>query len=201
MKIVWYLLAGVVIVLDQYTKTLAVDNLVYGQPVPVFPVLNWTLLHNPGAAWSFLADAGGWQHWLLGGIALVVSAVLVVWIWRLPEKQRFLPIALALVLGGALGNFWDRVTLGYVIDFISVHWNDAYFPAFNIADSAISCGAVMLVIDSLFFQQDDQQEGEEQGEQESHQKQGGSAVAREDQVVAQSKKDKQSLQDKQHANH
>ena len=108
------------------------------------------LAHNTGAAFSFLASAGGWQRWFLAGVALVVSVVVSVWLTRLKHTEQMLGIALGLVLGGGLGNLIDRVSLGYVVDFISWHYNDWYWPAFNIADSAICVGAVLLVWDSFF---------------------------------------------------
>ena len=146
---IWLWLAVAVLVLDIATKQLAEMLLVYAQPVEILPVLNFTLLYNPGAAFSFLADQGGWQRWFFTAIKLVVSVMLIVWIIRLPRTLRWLPAALALILGGALGNLFDRVLFGHVIDFISVHWQNAYFPAFNLADSAISIGAVMMVVDVI----------------------------------------------------
>ena len=109
--------------------------------------LSWTLAYNPGAAFSFLANHSGWQRWFFAGIAAVVSVVLVVWLKRL-RNDTWTAIALALILGGALGNLYDRLVLGHVIDFILVHWRQEwYYPAFNLADSAITVGAVMLALD------------------------------------------------------
>jgi signal peptidase II len=147
----WLGLAVLVVALDQATKMLAVSLLAYAEPVPVLPVLNWTLLHNLGASFSFLADAGGWQRWFFSAIALAVSVVLVVWIFRLKGTEFLQKLALALILGGAVGNLWDRVALGYVVDFIQLHYQQRYFfPAFNIADSAITLGAVLMIYDSFF---------------------------------------------------
>ncbi|QQD23404.1 lipoprotein signal peptidase [Venatoribacter cucullus] len=146
---IWLWLAVAVFVLDIATKQLAEMLLVYAQPVEILPVLNFTLLYNPGAAFSFLADQSGWQRWFFTAIKLAVSIMLIVWITRLPRTLLWLPAALALILGGALGNLFDRVLFGHVIDFISVHWQNAYFPAFNLADSAISIGAVMMVVDVI----------------------------------------------------
>ena len=146
----WYSLALVVIVLDQYTKGLASSALEYARPVTVFSWFNLTLQYNTGAALSFLSEAGGWQRYFFSGVAVLISAVLVVWLYRLPRDQKLLSLALALILGGALGNVWDRVMLGHVVDFISVHYAGRYFPAFNIADSAISVGAACMIFDSLF---------------------------------------------------
>lgn len=145
--IIWLWLAALVFVLDIATKQIAEAFLNYGEPVYLLPVLDFTLLYNRGAAFSFLANEGGWQRWFFTAISLVVSIVLIVWLKKLPRTQLWLPIALALILGGALGNLFDRVMFGHVIDFISVHWQKSYFPAFNIADSAITVGAIMMAID------------------------------------------------------
>jgi len=147
----WFALALVVILLDQYTKMLASSHLEYAQPNRVFWWLNITLHHNTGAAFSFLSDAGGWQRYFFGTAATIVSLVLVAWLWVMPRGQWLLALGLGLILGGALGNLWDRLTLGYVVDFISVHYDHHYFPTFNIADSAISVGAVCLLLDSFIF--------------------------------------------------
>ena len=145
----WLWLSALVIALDLSTKAIASHYLVLHQPVPVFPGFNWTLMHNTGAAFSFLSDASGWQRWFFTVIAIVVSVGITIWMKRLHSSQVWLAISLALILGGALGNVWDRLTLGYVVDFIQVYYDRWYYPAFNIADSAISVGAVMLIIDSL----------------------------------------------------
>ncbi len=145
----WYGLAVVVILLDQYTKGLASSALDYGRPHEVFFWFNLTLAHNPGAAFSFLADASGWQRYFFTVVASIISAGLVIWLYLMPRGQRLLALSLGLILGGALGNLWDRVQLGYVVDFISVHYGGYYFPSFNIADSAISIGAVLMLLDSF----------------------------------------------------
>lgn len=145
----WFGLSVLVIILDQWTKALADSSLQYGVPETVLPVFNLTLQYNYGAAFSFLSDAGGWQRWLFTAIAAVVSVVLMVWLYRLQPQQRLLAAALAMILGGAIGNLYDRVVLGYVIDFISVHYAGWYFPAFNLADSAITLGAGLLILDML----------------------------------------------------
>jgi len=150
MRFLAFLLVLVVISLDLWTKNMAEAYLVYNQPEFVLPILDFTLRYNPGAAFSFLADQSGWQRYFLTGIASIVSLVLAVWIFRLKAQEKLLAVGLALVLGGALGNLYDRVVLGHVVDFISFHWNNWYFPAFNVADSAISVGAVLLIIDSFF---------------------------------------------------
>lgn len=146
---VWYCLALLIIVLDQVTKGMAEQYLEYGRPMVLTSWFNLTLQYNPGAAFSFLSDAGGWQRYFFSGIAVVISAVLIVWLYRLPTGQRLLPLSLALILGGAIGNLWDRVALGHVVDFISVHYGGYFFPAFNIADSAITVGAVLMILDSV----------------------------------------------------
>ena len=155
---VGFVLAAVVIGLDQYTKALASAELQYRVPVEITSWFDLMLAHNTGAAFSFLASAGGWQRWFLAGVALVVSVVVGVWLTRLKRSEQLLGIALGLVLGGGLGNLIDRVSLGYVVDFISWHYNDWYWPAFNIADSAICVGAVLLVWDSFFGESSKQDE-------------------------------------------
>lgn len=147
----WLLVAIVVILLDQWTKGLADVHLNYGDPVRILPVLNFTLQYNTGAAFSFLSDAGGMQRWFFSGLAAIVSAGLVIWMSTLPAREWFLGVGLAFILGGAVGNLWDRLTLGHVIDFISAHYAGSYFPAFNVADSAITLGAIIMIVDS--FQQ------------------------------------------------
>lgn len=145
----WYVLALLVIILDQASKHLADSLLHYARPVELTSWFNLTLQYNTGAAFSFLSSAGGWQRWFFSTIAVVISGVLVVWLSRLPRTQRLLPLALALILGGALGNLWDRVVLGHVVDFISLHYAGYYFPAFNLADSAITVGAACMILDSF----------------------------------------------------
>ncbi len=149
----WYALAALLVVLDQYTKGLASAHLDYGRPQEVFSWFNLTLAHNTGAAFSFLDDAGGWQRYFFSTVATVVSGVLIVWLFVMPRSQRLLAIALTLILAGAVGNLWDRVTLGYVVDFISVHYAQHYFPAFNIADSAITVGAACMILDSFLHRE------------------------------------------------
>lgn len=148
-KLAWLWLSVLVIVLDQASKHYFETHFRLYQKVEVIPdYFAWTLAYNTGAAFSFLADHSGWQRWLFAAIAIGVSAVLVVWLKRLKPSESWLAVALALVLGGALGNLYDRMVLGHVVDFILVHWqNRWYFPAFNIADSAITVGAVMLALD------------------------------------------------------
>lgn len=145
-----FILALVVIALDQYTKLMASNHLEYRVPVEVTSWFDLMLAHNTGAAFSFLASAGGWQRWFLSVVALLVSVFVAVWLSRLGPRQRVLGVSLGLILGGGLGNLIDRVTLGYVVDFISWHYQNWYWPAFNIADSAICVGAVLLLWDSFF---------------------------------------------------
>jgi len=148
MPFLWLLLAALVIGLDAWTKYIANTQLVMFQPVEVTAWLNWRLAHNPGAAFSFLANAGGWQRWFLTGLAVVISVFLVSWLFKTERHQRLLPLALSLVLGGAIGNVIDRLIHGYVIDFVDVHAGGYHWPAFNIADSAIVCGIILLLIDA-----------------------------------------------------
>jgi signal peptidase II len=145
----WLWLSVAVIVLDQLTKQLAVDLLEMHQPVAVAPFLNLTLTYNTGAAFSLLNDAGGWQRWLFAGLSVVVSIVIVAWLWGIPSRERWLACGLALVLGGALGNLWDRLLIGAVVDFIDVYYQRWHWPAFNVADSAICVGAALLIISTF----------------------------------------------------
>ncbi len=145
----WWWLSALVIGLDQATKYLAERLLVMHQPLPVAPSFNLLLTYNTGAAFSFLANAGGWQRWFFLGLGLMVSMGLLVWLVRLKPAEQRLAVALALILGGAVGNLIDRILLGQVIDFIQLYYDRWYWPAFNIADSAITLGAVLLVLDSL----------------------------------------------------
>jgi signal peptidase II len=146
----WLPLTAVLIILDQVSKAWIEVNYVLGEYTPTFFWLDITRLHNPGAAFSFLADAGGWQRWFFTILALVISAGLVVWLRRLHVRdERVLVVALACILGGAIGNVIDRLEHGYVVDFIHVHWGSAYFPAFNVADMAISVGAALILLDAF----------------------------------------------------
>lgn len=146
----WLWLSVVVVALDQWSKYLVTDSLQLFQSIPLMPSLNLVLVHNSGAAFSFLSDAGGWQRWFFTVVAVVVSIVIVVWMARLKQGERWLAVALSLILGGALGNVWDRIVHGYVVDFVDVYYGDWHWPAFNVADSAIMVGAALLIIDALF---------------------------------------------------
>lgn len=150
----WYALAIIIVIIDQWTKWLAETKLTFHDPVPVIePFLNWTLAYNYGAAFSFLADAGGWQKWFFSGLALLMSLVLIVYLIKAPRKATLLSFGLALVLGGAVGNLIDRLLHGHVIDFIHVHYADVWhYPIFNIADIGISIGVLLIIIDMLFLE-------------------------------------------------
>ncbi|MEN1727264.1 MAG: signal peptidase II [Pseudomonadota bacterium] len=145
----WLVLAVIVVGLDFWTKNLATQNLVLYRPVPITDWFNLTLAHNEGAAFSLLADAGGWQRWFFTTVAVVISVILLIWLWRLPNRSRLLPSALMLVLGGAIGNLIDRLKFGYVVDFIDIHYQGWHWPAFNIADSAIVLGVILLLVDGF----------------------------------------------------
>mgnify|MGYP001380487946 CR=1 FL=1 len=145
----WLLLSVLILVVDRVSKDFFEGSLSMYQRIQVIPdYFDWTLAYNTGAAFSFLADADGWQRWFFAAIAIVVSVVLVVWVKRLKRHETLLAVALAMVLGGALGNLYDRVVLGHVVDFILVHWqNRWFFPAFNLADTFITLGAILLALD------------------------------------------------------
>lgn len=143
----WYALAAIVVLLDQWSKMAIVASLEYNTPVVFTSFFNFTLLYNSGAAFSFLSDAGGWQRWFFTAIAVVLSVVFIVWLARIDRNKWLEALAISLILGGAVGNLYDRVMLGHVVDFIVVHYQQYYyFPAFNIADAAISVGAVLLIL-------------------------------------------------------
>ncbi|GGY80560.1 lipoprotein signal peptidase [Cellvibrio zantedeschiae] len=146
----WYLVALIVVTLDLLSKVWVSAHLAYGEPVVFTSFFNFTLLHNHGAAFSVLAQQGGWQRWFFAALALIVSIALVIWIARVASVNKRESFALAFILGGALGNLYDRIQLGYVVDFIVVHYQEHYWPAFNLADSAITLGALVLIADMLF---------------------------------------------------
>jgi len=145
----WLLVSAAVVWADMVTKEWASEVLTLYRPHEIFSWLNMTLAHNYGAAFSFLSDAGGWQRWLFTVLASVVSFVLIIWVLRLSRREWLTALALSLVIGGALGNLSDRVQLGYVVDFIDVHYAGWHWPAFNVADSAIFCGVVLMILDSV----------------------------------------------------
>lgn len=144
-----YTLAVALVGVDQATKALASANLSYGEPLVVLPFFNLTLLHNTGAAFSFLNDAGGWQRWFFAALALIVSGALLVWLRSASPRHAALYVGLAGILGGAVGNLVDRLRFGYVVDFIQVHSGGWFFPAFNVADAAITVGATLVILDAL----------------------------------------------------
>jgi len=145
----WLWLSLAMVALDQATKFLVTRFLGLYERVEVLPVLDFTHVRNTGAAFSMLAGASGWQRWFFITLSSVVSAALTIWLFRLPRGRRMFAISLSLILGGAIGNLIDRILHGFVIDFVHAHWGAAYFPAFNVADSAITIGAVLLILDSF----------------------------------------------------
>ncbi|HEY6123200.1 MAG TPA: signal peptidase II [Steroidobacteraceae bacterium] len=146
----WLWISVIVIAVDQLTKLWIERTMVLGDGFSVLPVLDIVRAHNTGAAFSFLADAGGWQRWAFSALAVGVSIALVFWLRKLAlSTQALLAFALSLILGGAVGNVLDRIEHGYVVDFVHAHWGSAYFPAFNVADAAISIGAVLVILDAI----------------------------------------------------
>jgi signal peptidase II len=146
----WLALSAVVIALDQWSKLLVERAPRLVEPLYCLPVFNIVRAHNRGAAFSMFDGASGWQRWAFSVLAAVVSVSLVVWLARLERRANLLGSALALILAGAVGNVIDRLRLGYVVDFLQVHWQEHYFPAFNVADAAITIGAGCLLLDALF---------------------------------------------------
>lgn len=146
----WLWLSAAMLLLDQLSKYWIVSGFELNETRRVLPVLNFSYWRNTGAAFSFLHDGGGWQRWLFTALAVAASVALVVWLARLARHANLLAAALALILAGALGNLLDRVRLGYVNDFIQVHWGEHYFAIFNIADAAITVGAMLLLLDAWF---------------------------------------------------
>ena len=145
----WLWLSLVVVVLDQLSKQLVESSFLVFETMPLLPFLNLTLAYNEGAAFSFLADQGGWQRWLFSLLALVITMVLVYWLARLKPGERVVAMALGLIIGGAVGNLIDRLLFGHVIDFIDAHYRGWHWPAFNLADSAIFTGVVLMLFDSF----------------------------------------------------
>ncbi|MBL7479817.1 signal peptidase II [Legionella bononiensis] len=149
----WFLLSIFVIICDQTSKYWIGVLLTPYKPMPVIPMLNITLAYNTGAAFSFLSGAGDWHRWFFAGFSLLVSIILVIWLWRTPDNARMQSAGISLILGGALGNLIDRGLHGYVIDFIDVYYKYHHFATFNIADSAICIGAAILVLDLLIHRE------------------------------------------------
>ena len=148
--LIWAWLSAIVVALDQFVKWYVVDSFSLYEILPVGPFLDLTRLHNEGAAFGILAGAGGWQRWFFLVLAGAIAVAIVFWLRSMPARgQEWLAIGLALILGGAVGNAWDRFIDGYVVDYLHFHWGDAYFPAFNVADSAITVGAAFLILDEL----------------------------------------------------
>jgi len=143
----WLLLAAAVVIADQFTKSLVVASFARGEAMPVTGFMSLVLVYNSGAAFSFLAGAPGWQRWFFTAIAICASVFLVYMLKR--GGSRMLSAGLALILGGALGNLWDRIAIGKVVDFLLFHYGDWSWPAFNVADSAITVGAALLILDSF----------------------------------------------------
>tara|TARA_B110000483_G_scaffold58709_1_gene73290 strand:- start:427 stop:879 length:453 start_codon:yes stop_codon:yes gene_type:complete len=142
-------LSAFVVLADQLTKNIVTENFLYGENLNVFSGVNLILIHNAGAAFSFLSDAGGWQRWLFLLISLIVSIILAAWLYRLKKTQFFMSLSLSLILGGAIGNLIDRVFLGYIIDFIDIFYKSYHWPVFNIADASITLGVAIFIINNL----------------------------------------------------
>lgn len=149
-NLIWFWVSMIVFVVDQWTKQLAMTHLIAAEPVSIFSFFNLRLSFNQGAAFSFLHGAGGWQRWLFIGFSLLMSCAIVVWLYRLSRQEKWVRFGLLLILGGALGNLWDRWILGYVIDFIQLHVNQWYWPTFNLADAAISIGAFFVLFATVW---------------------------------------------------
>ncbi|HRD69542.1 MAG TPA: signal peptidase II [Legionella sp.] len=145
----WFLISITVIIADQISKYWAEISLIPYKPMPVVPMLNLTLAYNTGAAFSFLSGAGDWHRWFFTAFSLLVSIILVIWLWRTPSQARLQLAGISLILGGAIGNLIDRGLHGYVIDFVDVYYQYHHFATFNLADSAICLGAIILVLDLI----------------------------------------------------
>lgn len=145
----WLLFVVVGVILDLLTKKWANTSLLYGESVPILPGLNWTLVYNQGAAFSFLANHDGWQRWFFVAVSSIISIILFVWIRRTKASERLLRVGLVMVLTGAIGNLIDRLMLGYVVDFIHLYYKDYHWPIFNIADIFVSLGVVFIILSSL----------------------------------------------------
>ena len=156
-----FLIASLIFLLDQFTKMQVVQNLYLGQRNELTVFFNLVHVRNYGAAFSFLSEAGGWQRWFLTIISGFASMIIVYWIKKSDEKKYLETLSLIIILGGALGNFYDRLILGYVIDFLDFHWSGVHFPAFNIADTAITIGATLFIADNLIFNRYTKEESDE----------------------------------------
>jgi len=145
----WLGLSFLAVLLDQLSKLLIADNMQLYQSINIMPYVNLTYVHNTGAAFSFLSEAGGWQRWFFAALAIIIGAVIAVWLSRLKAHETLMAVSLSLVLGGAIGNLIDRLAYGYVIDFLDVYVQTWHWPAFNVADSAISLGVVLMLLESF----------------------------------------------------
>ena len=149
----WLWLTIICLILDQVTKHWVAGSFDLYESMQIWPIFSLTYVHNPGAAFSFLADQGGWQRWFFTAIAAIASIVFIVWLAKTPKSQVLLSVAFALMLSGAVGNLIDRALFGYVIDFLDFHWSGTHFPAFNVADSMIFIGAALMILDSFTAEQ------------------------------------------------
>jgi len=145
----WLWLSLLAVILDQASKLAIAGSMQLYQSIEIVPYFNLTYVHNTGAAFSFLSEAGGWQRWFFAGLALVISVVIAVWLARLKRHETLLAVALSMILGGAIGNLIDRLAYGYVIDFLDVYYQTWHWPAFNIADSAITLGVILMLVESF----------------------------------------------------
>lgn len=145
----WLWLTALTVILDQVTKHMVASSMQLYESIAVVPYFNITYVHNTGAAFSFLSDQGGWQRWFFAALAFVVSVIITVWLARLKKNERMLAVSLSLILGGAIGNLIDRLLYGYVIDFLDVYYQTWHWPAFNVADSAITLGVVLMLMESM----------------------------------------------------
>ena len=145
----WLGLSLLAVILDQVSKLAVAGSMQLFQSIPILPYFKLTYVHNTGAAFSFLSEAGGWQRWFFAGLAVVISTVIAVWLAKLKSHETLLAVALSLVLGGAIGNLIDRLAYGYVIDFLDVYYQSWHWPAFNIADSAITLGVILMLLESF----------------------------------------------------
>lgn len=144
------ILTLILVVIDQVTKSVIFNSLALYEDITILPIFDITHVHNYGAAFSFLSDAGGWQRYFFTCIAIMISVLIIYWMYKTPKEQKLLLTSYALILSGAIGNVWDRIQLGYVIDFLHFYYQGWHFPAFNVADIAISCGAFLMILDAWF---------------------------------------------------
>lgn len=147
--LIWLVLSLLLFAVDYMTKAVVVANMKLYESIEILPIFNFTYMHNYGAAFSFLSDAGGWQRWFFSSIAVVISVLLTYWLKKLPARNWVLCGAYSMVIGGAIGNLVDRLVHGYVVDFLHFYYQDWHYPAFNVADIAIVCGAGLLLLDAF----------------------------------------------------